>query len=734
MQNELRKLIKRIDSYSSSISEKSIKKAFEFSSRAYGDHKRLNGDSVMRHAIETAKILTNLKVDEETIISALLHEVPEYTSYTVHEISKKFGKNVGVLVSAFEKISSVKVTNDRREIESLRKMFLVMARDLRVVLIKLADRLHNLQTLDVHPRGKQKKIARETLEIFVPIASRLGVYEIRSTLEDLCFKFLYPDEYNIIQEQLKDLGKKRKNAIRYIQNDVEDFLKSLNIEGRISGRYKNTYSIYKKLKRKGKSSVSDIQDIYALRIIIPTVFDESGNEDVSALYHLIGLFHNKWKPLPGRFKDYIGFPKPNGYRSLHTTVIGLAPHSLKEPVEIQIRTQKMHEEAEYGIAAHWLYKETKNSIPEKQRAHMEWIQHLAKMSKKMEGDTQNEVMSELKFDLFQDRIFVYTPKGEVRDLPAGSTPVDFAYSVHTDVGNKCVMAKANGNIVSLDYELQNGDVIEILTRTESEPKLQWLTFVKTSGARMKIKNYFRALNKDEHYREGKRLINEKLIQLGKQKLDPKLSVLREYDGKKLTLKEREEILRMVGNGSMLSSAVIRKVFTQDDLMGEDDIKKPGILPAYKKITESEIGKHISVGGEKGLAVKIAKCCKPSFGQPIAGYITRGRAISIHKKNCRVFKASNPERRIETKWIGIPDEEFKNVNLVIETTPDAKIMRDVTNVVSKYKGNILHFYISGKTPVKLIWDIAIEVNNFDELETILDKISSIKGIKSVRKAA
>lgn len=733
MKNELKKFIKRVENYSLDISAESLKEAYIFAEKAYADNKRLTGDPVIKHTLETAKILTNLKVDEETLIAAILHEIPQYTSYSLQTIGKKFGKNVNLLVSAFEKISSVKANPDKQQAESLRKMFLVMARDLRVVLIKLADRLHNLQTLEVHPRQKQKKIARETMDIFVPIASRLGVYELRSTLEDLCFKFLHPDEYNDIQSQLKRLGKKRRNVIHEIQNVVEDFLKSLGIEGRVSGRFKNTYSIYKKLKKKGKTSIDEIQDIFALRIIIPTSVDENGNEDVSNLYHLIGHFHNKWKPLPGRFKDYVGFPKPNGYRSLHTTVIGLAPHSVKEPVEIQIRTEKMHEEAEYGIAAHWLYKETKNSLPEKQKAHMEWVSHLAKIGKKMEKEENEEILQELKFDLFQDRIFVYTPEGEVRDLPAGSTPVDFAYSVHTDVGNKCIMSKANGKIVPLDYELQNGEIIEILTRTDSEPKLQWLTFVRTSSARMKIKNYFRSLNKDEHFKEGKRLINEKLIQLGKNKLDPKLTALKDYDGKNTSLKEREEILRMVGNGSVLPSSVIRKIYSSEELMGGNS-KQNDQLPEPKKIRESEIGKHILIGGEKGLPVKIAKCCKPSFGQPIIGYITRGKAISVHKKDCRVFNSSNVERHIEARWVGVPDENIRIVNLIIETTLDTKIMRDVTRIVSKYQGNILHFQIKKKTLGKFVWDISIEVQNFDELEKILDKISATKGIKSVRKEA
>lgn len=733
MRREFNRFIKKVGDYSTSISKDTLKEAYLFAEKAYKGHKRLAGDSVLNHVLETAKILTGLRVDEETLIAALLHEVPEYTSYTNAEISKKFGKNVGILVSAFDKIGLVKSTSGQH-VESLRKMFLVMARDLRVVLVKLADRLHNLQTLEVHPKIKQKKIARETLDIFVPIASRLGVYELRSKLEDLCFKFLYPDEYDNIQDQLKTLGKKRKNVINQIQSSVDDFLKSINIQGEVSGRFKNTYSIYRKLKKKGKTSISDIQDIFALRIVIPTSMNENGEENVSELYRLIGYFHNRWKPLPNRFKDYVGFPKPNGYKSLHTTVIGLAPHSVKEPVEIQIRTKKMDEEAEHGIAAHWLYKEAKDSLAEKQKAHMEWVTHLAQMGKHLGGNESGEVMNELKLDLFQDRIFVYTPDGEVKDLPAGSTPIDFAYSVHTDVGNKCVMAKINGNIVPLDYELKNGEIVEVLTRVGSTPKLEWLTFTKTSGARAKIKNYFRSLNKDEHLKEGKKIVNAKLEQLNKPKLDPKLTAFKNYDGKSLSLKEREEIVRMVGNGSILPSMVVRKIYSHDELMGTEKKKVKTVLPVDKKIKESEIGKYIVAGGERGLSVKIAKCCKPSFGEPIAGYITRGQSISIHKENCRIFNLSDSERHIDAQWVGIPDEKVRVVNLIIETAPDVKIMREVTRVLSRFQVDILNFRIAKKVQNKMIWDMSIEINNFYEFDKILGKIGVIAGVKSVRKAS
>ncbi|MFC1655935.1 RelA/SpoT family protein [Patescibacteria group bacterium] len=733
MQREFSNFLKRVKDYNSSISEQNLATAFAFANEAYEGHSRFSGDPVISHTLETAKILSTLKVDEETLIAALLHEVPQYTDFKIKDIEKKFGKNVSLLVSAFERIGTVRSSVKGAELETLRKMFLVMAKDLRVVLIKLADRLHNLQTLEYVKPEKRKRIARETLEIYVPIASRLGVYHIRSTLEDLCFKNLNNSEYKNIQEQLKLLGKKRKNVVDDITLAAEDYLKENGYDARVAGRFKNTYSIYKKLKKKGKTSIDEIHDIFALRIILPSKFEKGGKEKVDDLYRLIGHIHTNWKPLPGRFKDYIGFPKPNGYRSLHTTVIGLAPHSVKEPVEIQVRTDKMHEEAEYGIASHWLYKESNGNSQDRQKAHLEWITNLTKVSSHFENEDDEEVLNDLKVDLFQDRIFVFTPDGEVLDLPVGSTPIDFAYAIHTDVGHKCTMAKANGSIIPLHHELQNGEVIEILTRNNVEPKLEWLAFAKTSGARTKIKSYFRSFDKEDNLREGRELINAKLTQIGKPILDPKMSLFRNIDGKALSYKEREELVRQVGNGSMLPSSAISKVFSYDEIIGKKKVKKvaPSKIVDIKK--ESEIGKYVVAGGEKGLPVKRAQCCKPGFGQPIAGYVTRGRAISIHKKGCKILKMSNEDRYINAHWVGtLEDEMLRQVSLYVETAPNTYVMRDVTKEIEKSKGSILQFYIKKETQRSFLWELLVEISDFNQFEKILSSIERTAGVQSVKK--
>ena len=731
MDPEFKSLIKRVKEYNSAADVKRLETAYNYAKKNYEGHMRKSGDSVIMHTLETSKILTTQKVDDDTLVAALLHELPNYTNIKSKEVGNKFGHKVGVLISAYEKMSSIKTAKEANELETLRKMCLVMAKDLRVVLIKLADRLHNLQTLESLPSDERKKIAKETLDIFVPIASRLGVYRLRSIIEDLCFKFLNETEYRNIQDQLKILGKKRKNSIDEITNAVKDFLAEKNVKARVAGRIKNSYSIYKKLKKKGKSSIDEIHDIFAIRIIIPTQENKEGEEMIAPLYELIGNFHNKWKPLPGRFKDYVGFPKPNGYRSLHTTVIGLAPHSFKEPVEIQIRTDKMHEEAEYGVASHWLYKEAKGNSGV-HKAHVEWIKSLAQFSENMESENKDEVMNELKVDIFQDRIFAFTPKGDVRDLPAGSTPIDFAYSIHSDVGNKCVMAKINSNVVPLNYELQNGDVIEIITRNNSKPKLEWLSFIKTSSAKTKIKAFFNSFDQDQNFRQGKEILNNKLEQFGKPKLDLKLTILKNVGNKRLTFKEREEIIRQIGNGSFLPSTIIWKIYSYEDFISNkaDNISEK----SPTEPTEKNFDKHIIVGGEKGLPIKIAKCCKPAFGQPIIGYITRGRSTSIHKKDCKILKKSNSERMISSKWSGVPEEELKQVSLIVETIGDTLIMREITLAVNKCDGNILTFHIKNQKNNRILWDLIIEIEDFLQFEKILDEISNAPGVKFVKKKA
>jgi GTP pyrophosphokinase len=614
-------------------------------------------------------------------------------------------------------------------------MLLVMAKDLRVVMIRLADRLHNMLTLEYVKKEKQKRIAKETLEIYVPIASRLGIYSLRSRLEDLCFKFLRPDDYQNIQEQLKRLGKKQKNLINKIEKRLSDFIKEKGFNAKVYGRYKNSYSIYKKLKKLGKTSIDEIFDIFALRILLKTEFDKEKNEKVESLYQLLGLIHNKWKPVPNRFKDYVGFPKPNGYQSLHTTIMGLAPHSHKEPVEIQIRTEKMNEEAEYGIAAHWLYKETKGSVGVKKNSQLEWIDRLSQISFDFGKGNDEELVERLKVDFFQDRIFVFTPDGEVKDLPAESTPLDYAYLIHTDLGHKCYMAKVNGSVVPLNHELKNGDIVEVLTRNDITPKVQWISLVKTNNAKTKIKAYFKRLNRDSNIKNGKDLINSYLDRLGKQPLDPKLQLLESINGEKIALKKREELVEQVGNGSMLASALIKKIFSYKELNGI--LQKKGKFSKKKKLVEpkiktSNIDKYILISGQKGVPVKLAACCKPTYGNKITGYITRSKFVTIHKSKCHLLLAGNKDRFVDAKWVKDGVDEYYEVLLSIETVPEAMIMKDIAATFEKHNTSITNFYINKKEEDKYIWFVKFEVDNFDKYDAVVGNLDNLNGIFKIEK--
>jgi len=737
--------IKKVEEYNPHINKKRLKTAFEFSEEQLGTEKRFSGDSVFSHCFETAKILAGMKVDEDTLIAALLHELLEYKNISSADLAKKFGKEISTLIVSFEKIGTLRASGEEDEIENLRGMLLVMAKDLRVVLIKLADRLHNMETLEYVKKEKRKRIAKETLEIYVPIASRLGIYRLRSKLEDLCFKFLHNQEYRDIQEQLKFLGKRRKNVIDKMVNKLSKFIKEKGFKGNVYGRFKNAYSIYKKLKKKGNLSIDEIYDIFALRIILKSKFYKGGKEHVDYLYQLLGLIHNEWKPVPNRFKDYVGFPKPNGYQSLHTTIMGVAPHSHKEPVEIQIRTEKMHEEAEYGIAAHWLYKEGKGDSSKvknkggqkKKNAQLEWIDRLSKISFDFGKGNDKEVIDHLKVDFFQDRIFVFTPQGDVKDLPVGSTPLDFAYLIHTDLGHKCYMAKVNGSVVPLNYELKNGDIVEVLTRQDLKPKVQWISIVTTNNAKSKIKTYFKRLNRDSNIKVGKELINKQLIKLGKSPLDPKLQAMEVVDGEKISLKRREELVEQVGNGSMLASSLIKKIYSYKELLKilEKDKKYKKKQKSINKEStnrESNIEKYIIVGGEKGMPVKLASCCKPTFGDSISGYVTRNKYVTIHKSKCHLFLGGNQDRFIAARWIKNVQDELYEINISIETIPDPLIMKEISNVFEKSSINISNFYINKKLEEKYIWHVIFEVEGFDEFDTVLNSMDHIEGVYKVEK--
>lgn len=597
---------------------------------------------------ELISLLLPFKPDLQTIFAALF--LPVYLTDDVDdsEITELCGADVVTILSSLKKLEYLKYSeNDRNsQIEIFRKMFFAMAKDMRVVLIILASRLYLMEHLENFDEKQKILAARETLDVYVPIASRLGVYRIKTSLEDLAFKYTNPSDYDELAWELTKFDKSKKQTMESAKKNLEDFLLERGIEVEISGRVKSIYSIYRKLKRKNLVSVNDLYDIFAMRIIVKTK-STSDFENIEHLYRILGMIHSQWSPMSKRFKDYVAIPKPNGYRSLHTVVLGLVPNDMDQAVEIQIRSDSMHEEAEYGVASHWIYKQLgSNNTEAIIKSQSDWLRGLRELQYPIYGEA--ELVKEVELDIFKDRIFVLTPRGEVKDLPVGSCPIDFAYYVHTDVGNSCVMAKVDGNVVPLDYELRNGDVVKIVTKNGAEPKLEWLSIVKTGLAKNKIKAWFSALNSEQHLRDGRTLLNEQLLKISQPILDQNYSIFKSYLGKKLNLADREQLIAEVGKGAQMASDIIRAIYpSSKNIVNDVD---PYVFDSSMFSDDLLLEGRVLVGGEAGLPVKFAGCCLPKLSAPILAYVTRGNRITIHLKGCALLKNLDNRRVLPASWI------------------------------------------------------------------------------------
>jgi GTP pyrophosphokinase len=603
--SELTKMLSRAHRRINNLNESRVKKAFEFAAQKHGGQKRASGEDYISHPIGVANILLDFSPDEDSLIAALLHDVTEDCGVSQEELEKRFGATVMKLVSGLEKLSRLQARGESRQVGSLRKMFLAMARDVRVVLIKLCDRLHNMQTLHFLKSEKQIRIAEETLQIYAPIAARLGIFAIKGPLEDLSFFYLWPEKYEQIAQQMKKHEENRTRILKSARKTLWKILKEEKIIGDVVGRVKHFYSIFKKMRRKDVETVDELYDLFAVRIIVPSISD---------CYAVLGRVHQTFTPLSKRFKDYIAVPKPNGYRSLHTTVIGISGAKTKSiPVEIQIRTQKMQIESEFGVAAHWSYKE--NKTPQKVAEKSNWIKSLVEIEE-TQKDNQN-FLSDLKIDTFSDRIFVLTPNGEIRDLPAAATPIDFAFSIHTKIGLCTRATKINGKIAPLNSILKNGDVVEILKSKTPQPHQNWISFTKTSLAKNQIRRFFSGLDREKILRDGREILNKSLERFSLPPLDPHLQILKDFDPNRKTLRDREEILEHVGNGSLSSSLVVKKILKN---RGEVFAKNKKI---HRPNNEGKKEFEILVDGQKGIPLRSAGCCKPKPFDPIVGFATRG---------------------------------------------------------------------------------------------------------------
>lgn len=749
-------ILQEIRAYRPKANLNRIKRAYSFAKKFYAGRERLSGFTYIDFLMEVVSVLLNLKPDEDTLSATLLQGVVKDDSISLDDIRNKFGKNVSDLLDGIKKLGTIKSRVKESEVETLQKMFLAIAKDLRVVLIKLASRLVSLRTLEFVDAESRKRIARETMDVYVPVASRLGVYNIKSQMEDLAFKYLYPGQYNNIADQLISFGVSKSAVIDGIKGELKEFLTANGIKAEVDGRLKSVSSIYRKLKKKSRTSVDEVFDIFAMRIVLPTRFQGSV-ESYESLYSVLGLIHSKWVPLANRFKDYIAVPKPNGYQSLHTTVLGLGPKEYSRPVEIQIRSERMHKEAEYGIASHWLYESTsglstrfdrdaflndlsavQNSVTngsatsKNHGRHMEWLRGLAKLQENLQ--TQADSYEDLKVDIFNDRIFVLTPQGEVKDLPVSATPIDFAYSVHTDLGHRCAMAKVNGSLVPLDYELKNGDVVEIILKPKPNPKPHWLSFVKTGNAKARIKAWLKGLDRERNIKEGRELLNKHLRRYGKPLLDDSCSVLKNYDGKKLTLKERVALLEEIGTGSQLANVVVKKLFAAEKLLEsisveDSSAKKAAAVPkAYDPTNE------ILIGGEGGLPMKLASCCAPEKGSEIVAYITRGHSITIHRRDCPYVSNLDEERLLDATWgyrESKPSVTYR-VRFFIEAVGRVGLLRDITSIIATSGADIVDFEMKSRTGDIFLRAITLEVSSFDQFDKILDKIEHVQNVLRVEK--
>lgn len=733
-------LIEKIQAYKPDIDVALVRQAFDYAKNHLRGMYRVTGDSMLIHALAVTDNLLTFKPDQNSILASLLHDLSKTPAYSPQDITLKFGDDVALLVSGMQKLQSVHLKGGKSDLEAFRRMLLSLAQDLRLVLIRLADLLHDVESLDYVPQIRRKEVAREMLDVYAPIASRLGIYGVKCQLEDLAFKYLYPDKHADLRAQLDEYIRKQEKFLEKIKKKLSDFLTEQGIEARVEGRRKNLYSVYRKMKKKSKAYLNEVYDIYAFRVILPTRYHRNGTENTEKLYTLLGLIHSHWTALSDRFKDYIAVPKSNGYRSLHTTLVGDGEKSFAQPFEVQIRSEAMHQQAEYGFAAHWLYEDTrgyssrvdqKNALDTqelKAKRYQEWLDGLVSIQSELAHG--KDLGSKMKLNMFHDHIFVFTPDGEVKDLPQGATPVDFAYEVHTDIGHHCHGAKVNGSIVPLDYQLKNGDRVEILTKSKADPKPHWLSFVQSSLAKAKIKSYFKGLDNDRSFKEGKELVNKYLVSMGQPQLDDNLSIFRKYGSHKLSLKERQALVEDIGNGAVNVSVVLKKIFTSREFPEKKIGPEVSVVKKSSGMTEHR-HEEILIAGETGVPFKLSSCCKPQAGQEVVGYVTRGNAVRIHLPNCAFLMKADPERILEASWgFQIHQRKLLPVAIDLKAIDRVGLLRDIAATIASFNVNILDFTLKERRDNLIHRHMILEVENEEQSEKILRRLRQVRNVLEV----
>lgn len=727
-------LIETMKTYHPSDDFSMIEKAYTMARDAHLEQLRKSGEPYIIHPLAVAKILAELELDKESIVAGILHDVVEDTSYTTEDITREFNEEVALLVDGVTKLTAITYTTDKEEIqaENYRKMFLAMAKDIRVILIKLADRLHNMRTLKFMPPHKQKEKARETLNIYAPLAHRLGISKIKVELEDLAFRYLHEDAYYELVENIAERRDDRTDKVSRIVDKLKEELSEVGIEASVEGRPKHFFSIYKKMVNQNKD-LDQIYDLYAVRAIVDSVKD---------CYGVLGIIHELYKPIPGRFKDYIAMPKPNMYQSLHTTLMG--PEGT--PFEIQIRTWEMHRTAEYGIAAHWKYKEgdklsAQQSREQSAEQKLNWLKQILEWQRDMSDN--REFMDALKTDLdvFAETVYAFTPTGDIINMPAGSTPIDFAYHIHSAVGNKMVGARVNNKIVTFDYEIKTGDRIEVITSQNSRgPSRDWLKIVKSSQAKSKINQWFRKEFKEENITKGKDLIEKYMKSKG---YVPSELLKPEWMGivqRKYGFKDWDAVCAAVGHGGLKEGQIVNRLHEEFKKTDKTDVKPEDILKEFaEKPTQIETKKSksgIIVKGVEDLAVRFSKCCSPVPGDEIVGFITRGRGVSIHRTDCVNMINLNEmerERLIDAEWGGIVqarNDMVYRADIQIVGSDRGGLLLDVSKVLTEENIVVKSLNARAVSKNRSIFNVSIEINNVEQINKLSTKLQQIDGVDDI----
>lgn len=721
-------LLQKINENCNNIDTDIVKKAHDLACDAHKNQKRESGEPYITHPIDVAEILAEMGMDTSTIVAGLLHDVIEDTDYTYDDIKNIFNEEIAYLVQGVTKLGKIEYkTKEEQQADNVRKMLLAMAKDIRVIIIKLADRLHNLRTLKYMPKEKQKQKAKETLDIYAPLAHRLGISKIKWELEDLAFRYLHEEEYYDLVKQIAEKRVERETYISEIIEDLHNKLEESEIDSDIDGRPKHFYSIYKKMVNKNKS-IEQIFDLTAIRILVNTVKD---------CYGVLGIVHTIYKPIPGRFKDYIAMPKPNMYQSLHTTVIG--PQG--KTFEIQIRTFEMHKTAEYGIAAHWKYKEgdTQEDKEKSFENKLAWLRDMLEWQK--ETSDAEEFIEGFKIDLFTDEIFVFTPKGVVINLPSKATPIDFAYRIHTDIGNRCVGAKVNGKIVPLDYSLKTGEIVEVLTSKNAKgPNMDWLSMAKSNQAKSKIRQWFKKIKKEENIDKGKEIFEKELKKQGV--IYSEIAKGEAYDKlvKRYNIHSMEDLYAAIGVGQISASSYISKLKEENIVEKQsietvnksidDHITKAEKSNNNRKSTSNDYG--VTVKGVNNLMVRFARCCNPVPGDEILGYITKGRGISVHRTDCSNLKALvdyDDGKVVEVSW-GASKGTAYVAEMQVRAEDRIGILSDIMTIITEAKLPLNALNAKSSKGNIAVINIKVKIDSIEQLKELMRKIRRLKGVMDV----